>query len=105
VFDGFVSVDGDESGIIVTKPFLMKGENLYINADARWGEIYTEIIDAATMKAHPGFWVPGEHPPPFRDDSIKAKVDWKYPHDLVFEKPVRLKFYLHQARLHSFWLE
>ena len=48
---------------------------------------------------------PGEHPPPFRDDSIKAKVDWKYPHDLVFEKPVRLKFYLHQARLYSFWLE
>ena len=103
--DGFVSVDGDESGIIVTKPFLMKGENLYINADARWGEIYTEIIDAATMKTHPGFWVPGEHPPPFRDDSVKAKVDWKYPHDLVFEKPVRLKFYLHQARLYSFWLE
>ena len=33
--DGFVSMDGDESGTIVTKPFLLKGEDLYINADAR----------------------------------------------------------------------
>ena len=103
--DGFVSMDGDESGTIVTKPFLLKGEDLYINADARWGKIYTEIIDAETMKTHPGFWVPGEHPPPFSNDSIKTKVAWKYPHDLVFEKPIRLKFYLHQARLYSFWLE
>ena len=103
--DGFVSIDGDACGTIVTKPFELKGEDVYINADATWGEIYSEIIDAESQKPHEGFWVPGEEPPPFTGDSTRAKVGWKYPHDLVFEKPVRLKFYLHQARLYSFWIE
>jgi hypothetical protein len=103
--DRFVSVDGDEIGTIVTKPFHWRGEDLYINADAQWGEIYAEIQDAETGRPLPGFWVPGEEPPPFVGDSLRARFAWKHPHDLVFEKPVQLKFYLHQARLYSFWLE
>ena len=103
--DRFVSVDGDESAAIITKPFMLRGENVYINADARWGEIYTEILDGETRKPIPGFWVPGEHPPPFKGNQIRGRVEWKRQHDLIFEKPVRLKFYLHQARLYSFWIE
>ena len=103
--DRFVSVDGDEIGTIITKPFHWRGEELYFNADARWGEVYAEILDAESSKPHPGFWVPGEEPPPFIGDSLRAKYVWKHPHDLIFEKPVRLKFYLHQARLYSYWLE
>ena len=103
--DGFVSIDGGECGTLVTRAFDLKGEDIYINADATWGEIYTEIIDAETNRPHQGFWVPGEEPPPFSGDSTRAKIEWKYPHDLIFEKPVRLKFYLHQARLFSFWIE
>ena len=102
--DRFVSIDGDEIGTIITRPFYWRGEDLYINADARWGEIYAEIQDAESGRPHPGFWVPGEEPPPFTDDSLGAKFTWKHPHDLNFEKPVRLKFYLHQARLFSYWL-
>lgn len=103
--DGFVSIDGGNCGTIVTKPFELKGEDVYINADATWGEIYSEVVDAETQRPHEGFWVPGEKPPPFTGDSTRAKIRWKYPHDLVFEKPVRLKFYIHQARLFSFWIE
>lgn len=103
--DRFASIDGDEIGTIVTKPFHWRGEDLYLNADARWGEIYAEIQDGETGRPHPGFWVPGEEPPPFTGNSIRGKFIWKHPHDLVFEKPVRLKFYLHQARLYSYWLE
>ena len=84
---------------------MMKGEDLYVNAEANWGEIYVEIIDAETMKAIPGFWVPAEKPDPLTGDHTRAKINWKHPHDLVFEKPVRVRFYLHQARLYSFWLE
>ena len=102
--DRFVSIDGDEIGTIVTKPFHWRGEDLYLNADARWGEIYAEIQDGETGRPHPGFWVPGEEPPPFTGNSLGDKYIWKHPHDLVFEKPVRLKFYLHQARLYSYWL-
>ena len=102
--DRFVSIDGDEIGTIITRPFYWRGEDLCINADARWGEIYAEIQDAESGRPHPGFWVPGEEPPPFTGDSLGAKFTWKHPHDLNFEKPVRLKFYLHQARLFSYWL-
>ena len=103
--DRFVSLDGDQAGTIITKPFVLNGEDIYINAEATWGAIYSEIIDAESQRPHAGFWVPGEHPPPFSGDQTRAKVAWKYPHDLVFARPVRLKFYLHQARLFSFWLE
>ena len=103
--DRFVSIDGDEIGTIITRPFYWRGEDLCINADARWGEIYAEIQDAESGRPHPGFWVPGEEPPPFTGDSLGAKFTWKHPHDLNFEKPVRLKFYLHQARLFSYWLD
>ena len=102
--DGFVSLDADEAGTITTKPFMMNGEDLYVNAEANWGEIYTEILDAETMKAIPGFWVPSEKPAPLTGDHTRAKINWKHPHDLIFEKPVRVRFYLHQARLYSFWL-
>lgn len=68
------------------------------NANARWGEIYAEIQDAEIGKPLPNFWVPGAEPPPFTGDSLRAKYVWKDPHDLVFERPVRLKFYLHQVK-------
>ena len=103
--DGFVSLDGGECGTILTKPFELKGEDVYINADASWGEVYAEIVDGETRKPHDGFWVPGECPEPFKGDSTKARLKWKHPHDLVFEKPVRLKLYLRRARLYSFWIE
>ena len=64
-----------------------------------------EIVDADTRRPFPGFWVPAETPPPFVGDSTRAKIEWQVEHDLVFDAPVRLKFYLHQARLFSWWLE
>ena len=103
--DGFVSIEGDNNGVILTKPFDLKGEDVYINANASWGEIYVEILDAESSRPIPGFWVPAEKPPPFTGDSTRAKIAWKHPHDLVFEKPVRLRFYIHNASLFSFWIE
>ena len=103
--DRFACLEAEEAGTIVTKPFMMKGEDLYINAEANWGEIYAEILDAETMKPFPGFWVPAHLPPPLTGDHLRAKIEWQPEHDLVFEKPVRIRFYLYQARLYSFWLE
>ena len=103
--DRFAALEADEAGQILTKPFELKGEDVYINADAAWGKIYVEIADAETRGAHAGFWVPLEEPEPFTGDAVRAKVAWKPRHDLVFERPVRLRFYLHQARLYSFWIE
>jgi hypothetical protein len=103
--DRFAALAADEAGQILSKSFDLKGEDVYINADATWGKIFVEIVDAQTRRPHDGFWVPGETPEPFVGNETRAKVRWKPKHDLVFDRPVRLRFYLHQARLFSFWIE
>ena len=57
------------------------------------------------LRPVPGFWVPAETPPPLRGDHTRARIEWKPDYDRVFDEPVRVRFYLHQARLYSFWLE
>ena len=103
--DGFVSAEGDLCGVIVTKPFDLRGEDIYVNANANWGEIYVSILDGESRRVIPGFGVPGTEPPPVTGDDTRHKVSFLKEHDLVFEKPVRLKFFLHQASLYSFWIE
>ena len=90
--DRFVSVDSEMAGQLLTKPFEWKGEDLYINADAKWGEICArrfsalvtgrrsdalpladvEIVDADTRRPFPGFWVPAATPPPYSDRNTNA---------------------------------
>lgn len=103
--DRFAALEADEAGQVLTKPFELKGEDVYLNADAKWGKVYVEIVEGASRKAVEGFWVPLEEPEPFVGDEVRFKVTWKAQHDLVFHQPVRLRFYLHQARLYSFWIE
>ena len=62
--DRFVSVDADMAGQLLTKPFEWKGEELYINADAKWGEICkrnsihscTSALAAALTRQHLQTW-------------------------------------------------
>jgi hypothetical protein len=109
--DGFVSVDASMAGELITKPFLWPDRepavSLFINADASWGEIYVELIDASTGRPFEGFWVPAHPPAPFFGDSTKHCVEWGPDADVVQVrgKIVQVKFYLHQASLFSFWLE
>ena len=103
--DGFVSLDADAAGTIFTKPFMWRGEDLFVNVNASWGELYVSILDAETKKVFREFAVATQLPSPLKGDHSKAKIEWKADRDLVFDKPVRLRFFLHQARLYSFWLE
>ena len=57
------------------------------------------------MRPIPGIWVPAEQPAPLRGDHGRARIQWKPKHDRVFDEPVRVRFCLYQARLHSFWPE
>ena len=46
--DGFASMDaGDEEGILITKPFICQGTDLFINADAQRGHIAVAVLDEA----------------------------------------------------------
>jgi hypothetical protein len=43
--DGFASMDaGDVQGILTTRPLVFQGRRLFVNADARGGELDVEVL-------------------------------------------------------------
>ena len=94
-------------GTLLTKPFQWpRGKALFVNADARFGEIYMycEVTDVETgVKPLLGFGrrlggpLTGDHP-------HGTKVEWLGQPQAGWAHPVRLKVYMVQARLFSFWL-
>ena len=52
--DGFVSLDADAKGTLVTAPFALDRGGLYVNVDADRGELRAEVVDAETFDAVPG---------------------------------------------------
>ena len=116
--DGFVSLDAPEVGKMVTKPFLWRGERLFVNVDAAWGEIRAEVLDADST-APPEPAGPPIGPDNFRiaagfdratavpvtGDHVRAELRWDNDTPPTFEHPVRLRFTMQQARLYAFWLE
>lgn len=116
--DGFVSLDAEEVGRVLTKPFMFQGEDLYANVDAKWGDVRVELVEAeskvpAEPAAYPGGpdtldALPGygrKEAVPVSGDHVKVKLRWEGSPPPNFEKPVRARFILNQARLYSFWLE
>ena len=98
--DGFVSLDaGFDGGTILTKPLLLKGKALHLNAKADWGEIVVEVCD---RKGKP---LPGFVSKPVSEDGVDLTVTWPRGKSLarVAGKPVCLKFTLKNAQLYSFW--
>ena len=101
--DGFVSLDAEAEGTIVTKPFMLNGGHPYVNAEVGKGELRAEMLDAETMKPLPGLSV--QQCIPLNGDHLCARIAWKGQPRLVHEKAVRLRFVLRQAKLYAFWLE
>ena len=100
--DGFVSVDaGDETGTLVTKPFLCEGGNLSINAAARGGMVGVAVLDEAGIQ-YQGY--SRQECALFDGDSIGHKVTWRDKQSLeeLKGKAIRLKFYLRDASLYAF---
>ena len=102
--DGFVSLDSDNEGTVLTQPLLLSGEQLRLNADAENGEVRVAILDAE------GRDIDGyerANALPIAKDRVSAVVGWKGARDIrmLTGKPVRLRFHLRDARLYSFWTE
>jgi hypothetical protein len=100
--DGFASIEAlYPGGSLTTKPLLIEGERLIVNADAANGEIRVEIVD------HEGQVVPGfgqEDCVPFRADEVRGEVRWKQGGSLTAlqGRSVKLVFHIKTARLFSF---
>jgi hypothetical protein len=100
--DGFASMTaGETEGTLVTKPFVVEGTRLEINADASAGEAAIEVLDARGRPI-PGY--EARHCRGIRGDGLRLSVAWDSHHEFarLRGKVVRLRFVLRRARLYSF---
>ena len=102
--DGFVSLSAPQAGgEAVTHPLVFEGGNLALNLETSGaGGVQVEIRDEKGRPI-PGFGL--DACPPIRGDTIRHVVRWRgNGGDLrsLAEKPVRLRFRLHDADVYSF---
>ena len=102
--DGFAHLEAlAVPGILITKPLLMTGRGLGINAAVAGGEVRVEIQDEA------GTPIDGhglDDCDRFVGDSVRHEVTWRGSGDLggLQGRVVRLHFWLRLANLYSFYL-
>jgi len=97
--DGFVSLDADGDGEVVTEPFVWDGRTLHVNVDAP-GALRAELLDADAMTPLSGHSAAECNP--VSGDHLSAPVTWSGgPHG---EQKVRARFTLRDARLFAFWI-
>ena len=107
---GFASIKRDrfvgcgasfDGGAITTKPMLIKGANLRLNAASAHGSIIVSILD---QNGQP---IEGMISKPVQMDSLNIPVQWPKPNEnlerLTLDKPIMLRFELKNAKLYSFW--
>jgi hypothetical protein len=102
--DGFVSMDaGDEEGTLTTRPLNFSGKYLFVNADTYKTKLTAEILGDDGKLIEP---FTRENCLPVKEDSIRARLRWKNADDLsqIASRPVRIRFYLKNASLYSFWI-
>jgi hypothetical protein len=100
--DGFVSVNaGEEEGTLTTKPLVFLGDTLVVNADAAGGSLRVEALDPQGNVIE-GF--SKEDCTPITTDSVRHVLQWQANPDchLLQARPIKLRFYLRQAKLYSF---
>ena len=100
--DGYVSMDGSFDGAyLLTKPVLLDGANLHINAYARFGKIVVELLD---QEGNP---IDGYRSLPITVDGLDLPVKWTGKDNLGewAGKPVQIRFNLINARLYSYWCQ
>jgi hypothetical protein len=102
--DGFVALEaGNQTGEILTKPFLLEGTKLQVNVEAPNGEWRVELLDQKG-RAIEGF--AGADAQLYQGtDSIRFEPRWKKGLRPMKGQPVRLKFHLRRARVYSFQVQ
>lgn len=100
--DGFASIDASyDGGWIQTRPLALGGEHLSVNVVSDWGDARVELLDERD-KPIPGYT--RDECIPMSRDSVDARVRWKERESVaeLAGRPVKLKFYLRNARLYSY---
>ena len=101
--DGFVGLVADGRGEVTTKPVTFSGKHLFVNADARFGEVAAEVLDEKG-EPYPGYSA-ADCKALARTDSTKHALAWTGGDLSRFAgKPVRFRFKMKVATLFSFWV-
>jgi len=103
--DGFVSLDGGAAGgQMITKPVVLRGNSLHLNADAGAGEIRVGVqnIDGTTVE---GFSESACRS--IATDTLDGRVSWANGPSLkeTRGRPVQLVIRIRDAKLFSIWTE
>ena len=103
--DGFASVAASyEGGRLTTTLLRCEGDELLLNLKADYGQVRVECLDEES-RAIPGFGL--EDSVPLQVDAVDAPVRWQSQPNLrpLRERPFKLRFHLHNARLYSYRCE
>ena len=101
--DGFVGMVADGRGTVTTRPVVFSGSHLFVNADARFGEVSVDVLDERGVPV-PGYSA-ADCRGAVRVDSTKRAVSWAGGDLARFAgRPVRFRFNLRVATLYSFWV-
>ena len=100
--DGFVSANaGSALGTLATKPLSLVNDKLWVNADARGGELRVELTDAGgrVLKGYSR-----EDCVPLTRDAVRQQVRFKHRRALPdSSQAVRIRFFMHDVSLYAFW--
>ena len=97
--DGFVSLDADDGGgTLQTSPFILPGNKLYVNLDARNGSLIVEVLNNANDVSAKSVCLTG--------DVLSAEIEWKQGNLVnAHHKSISLRFTLNNGSLYSYWFE
>jgi hypothetical protein len=98
--DGFISLDaGEADGSLITQPFLVSGEKLFVNANVRdAGRLLVEVFDKAGEVMATSNEIKGDH--------CRGEVTWAHGKIAALKgQPVKLRFTLRETALYSFWID
>jgi arylsulfatase A-like enzyme len=101
--DGFASLDaGEQEGTLTTRPVRFSGRHLFVNVAADQGELRAEVLDQSGRVIEP---LRRERCQSVSVDKTLVEVRFNGT-DLADcrGKPVRLRFYLRNGSLYSFWV-
>jgi len=97
--DGFASLEaGDSEGMVVTRAFTLTGRVLWVNVDARGGELRAELLGANNEVLAVS--------EPLSGDIPSGRMEWSVgAFDGRRGESVHLRFTLRNAHFYSYWIE
>ncbi len=102
--DGFASMDANsDGGVLTTHPLIFSGRHLFVNANAKGGEMRAAVLGPDNQPVGP-FTI--ENCLPVRGDATCQPLAWKGADNLagLRNRIVRLRFECTSTQLYSFWI-